>query len=245
MRAKIGPYRKWFGPYQLAEKIMFWVPKERDEYGIPRTAERVHRFGEWLAHGSIQPDPEIGETTDWGEDRPYTIITKVLAWIDSKKKRKISVHIDRWDTWNMETTLGYIIRPMLKQLRENKHGAPWVDDEDVPEHLRSTAARELTKEERDNGHTDDNHFKRWDWVLDEIIFAFESLEGGSNEDWEDQFTTGDYDYQFKKISEDGTSELVHGPLHTAETDWAGRRAYGERIQNGFCLFGKYYQHLWD
>lgn len=245
MRVKIGPYRKWFGPYQLAEKIMFWVPKERDQYGYLGNADRVHRFGEWLAHGSIQPEAEVGEIVEWGADRPSTILTKLLAWIDSKKKRKISVHIDRWDTWNMETTLGYIIRPMLQQLHANKHGAPWVDDEDVPEHLRSTAARELTQEERDNGHTDDNHFKRWDWVLDEIIFAFESLEGGINEDWEEQFTSGEYDYLFKKIEEDGTSQLVQGPNHTAETDWDARRAYGERIQNGFRLFGKYYQNLWD
>ncbi len=245
MRVKIGPYRKWFGPYQLAEKIMFWVPKERDEHGYLGNADRVHRFGEWLAHGSIQPEAEVGETVEWGADRPSTILTKLLAWIDSKKKRKISVHIDRWDTWNMETTLGYIIRPMLQQLHANKHGAPWVDDEDVPEHLRSTAARELTQEERDNGHTDDNHFKRWDWVLDEIIFAFESLEGGINEDWEEQFTSGEYDYQFKKIEEDGTSQLVQGPNHTAETDWDGPRAYSARIQNGFRLFGKYYQNLWD
>lgn len=245
MRVKIGPYRKWFGPYQLAEKIMFWVPKERDQYGYLGNADRVHRFGEWLAHGSIQPEAEVGEIVEWGADRPSTILTKLLAWIDSKKKRKISVHIDRWDTWNMETTLGYIIRPMLQQLHANKHGAPWVDDEDVPEHLRSTAARELTQEERDNGHTDDNHFKRWDWVLDEIIFAFESLEGGINEDWEEQFTSGEYDYLFKKIEEDGTSQLVQGPNHTAETDWDARREYGERIQNGFRLFGKYYQNLWD
>ena len=245
MRVKIGPYRKWFGPYQLAEKIMFWVPKERDEHGYLGNADRVHRFGEWLAHGSIQPEAEVGETVEWGADRPSTILTKLLAWIDSKKKRKISVLIDRWDTWNMETTLGYIIRPMLQQLHANKHGAPWVDDEDVPEHLRSTAASELTQEERDNGHTDDNHFKRWDWVLDEIIFAFESLEGGINEDWEEQFTSGEYDYQFKKIEEDGTSQLVRGPNHTAETDWDGHRAYGKRIQRGFCLFGKYYQNLWD
>lgn len=245
MRVKIGPYRKWFGPYQLAEKIMFWVPKERDQYGYLGNADRVHRFGEWLAHGSIQPEAEVGEIVEWGADRPSTILTKLLAWIDSKKKRKISVHIDRWDTWNMETTLGYIIRPMLQQLHANKHGAPWVDDEDVPEHLRSTAARELTQEERDNGHTDDNHFKRWDWVLDEIIFAFESLEGGINEDWEEQFTSGEYDYLFKKIEEDGTSQLVQGPNHTAETDWDARREYGARIQNGFRLFGKYYQNLWD
>lgn len=245
MRVKIGPYRNYFGPYQLAQKILFWIPKEKDEYGYESTAERVHKFGEWLAHGSIKPEPAVGEETDWGDDRPETWIYKLLLWIDKKKKRKIEVHIDRWDTWNMETTLGYIVRPMLKQLRANKHGAPWVDDEDVPEELRSTSARELTQEEKDNGHTDDNHFKRWDWVMDEMIFAFESLDGGENQDWEDQFTTGKYDFRFKKIDESGTSQMIRGPNHTAETDWDGRKAYAKRVQNGFRLFGKYYMHLWD
>lgn len=244
MRVRIGPYKSWFGPYQLAEKIMFWVPKEKDEYGFPHTADRVHRFGEWLAYGSNHPEPEVGEIVDWGEDRPSTLLSKFLSWVDNKKKRKIEVHIDCWDTWNMETTLGYIVRPMLKQLRANKHGAPWVDDEDVPEELRSTSARELTQEEKDTGHTDDNHFKRWDWVLDEMIFAFESLDGGENQDWEYQFTKGEYDYRFKK-QEDNTSLMVRGPNHTAETDWNGRKAYAARVSNGFRLFGKYYQSLWD
>lgn len=241
MRVKIGPYKNWFGPYQLAEKIMFWVPKEKDEYGFPHTADRVHRFGEWLAHGSVLPEPAVGDVTSLLDDRPTTWVYRLLLWIDSRKKRKISVHIDRWDTWNMETTLGYIIRPMLKQLKATKHGAPWVDDEDVPEHLRSTAAPPKENEY----DTDANHFKRWDWVLDEMILAFESLDGGENQDWEDQFTTGEYDFRFKKTNEDGTSEMVRGPNHTAETNWAGRKAYGERIQNGFRLFGKYYMHLWD
>ena len=244
MHVKIGKYKSWFGPYQLAEAIMFWVPKEKDEYGFPHTADRVHKFGEWLAHGSIEPEPAVGEVSSWGEDRPETWIYRLLKWIDSKKKRKISVHIDRWDTWNMETTLGYIVRPMLKQLKEKTHGAPWVDDEDVPEELRSTAAPELTQEQKDTGHTDDNHFKRWDWVMSEMIFAFESLEGGVNEDWEDQFTTGEYDYQSVK-QEDGNYLMVQGPKHTAETDWDARKEYGKRIQNGFRLFGKYYQNLWD
>jgi hypothetical protein len=239
MRVRIGPYKSWFGPYQLAEKIMFWVPKERDEYGIPCTAERVHRFGERLAYGKVLPEPEVGETVTWGEDRKSTIISRFLSWIDSKKKRKIYVHIDRWDTWSMDTTLGYIVRPMLLQLKERKQGAPFVDDEDVPEHLRSTSAPPKENE----WDTDDNHFKRWDYVLDEMIFAFESLEGGANQDWEHQFTTGEYDYRFKK-QDDDTSLLVQGPNHTAETDWDGRKAYGERVSNGFRLFGKYYQSLW-
>ncbi len=244
MHVKIGKYKNWFGPYQLAEAIMFWVPKEKDEYGFPHTADRVHKFGEWLAHGSIEPEPEVGDISSWGENRPETWIYRLLKWIDSKKKRKISVHIDKWDTWNMETTLGYIVRPMLTQLKEKTHGAPWVDDEDVPEELRSTAAPELTQEQKDTGHTDDNHFKRWNWVMDEMIFAFESLEGGVNEDWEDQFTTGAYDYQSVK-QEDGNYLMVQGPKHTAETDWDARKEYGKRIQNGFRLFGKYYQNLWD
>lgn len=244
MRVRIGPYKDWVGPYQLAEFLCFWAKKEKDEYGIPRKPDWVHKFGEWLAHGKIRPEPEVGEVYDMWEDRPQTWLYRFLSWIDSKKKRTVKVRIDPWDTWNMETTLGYIVRPMLKQLRDKKHGAPFVDDEDVPEELRSTAARELTQDEKDTGHTDDNHFKRWDWVLDEMIFAFESLQGGANQDWEDQFTTGEYDYRFKK-QDDDTSLMVHGPNHTAETDWDARKAYAERVSNGFRLFGKYYQSLWD
>jgi hypothetical protein len=243
MKVRIGPYKDWFGPYQLAQKILFWIPKEKDEYGFPHTADRVHRFGEWLAHGSILPEPEVGEENSWGDDRPNTWIYKLLLWIEKKKKRKIHVHIDRWDTWNMETTLGYIVRPMLKQLKEKKHGAPDVDAEDVPEHMRPSET-DLKAYSRE-GTTDDLFFERWDWIMDEMIFAFESLDGGANQDWEDQFTTGEYDFRFKKIDEKGTSEMVRGPKHTAETDWEGRKAYAARIQNGFRLFGKYYQNLWD
>jgi hypothetical protein len=242
MRVRIGPYKNWIGPYQLAEKIMFWVPKEKDEHGFPHTADRVHRFGEWLAHGSIRPEKAVGDETDLFDDkRSNTWLYRFFLWIDSKKKRQVYVHIDRWDTWSMDSTLGYIIRPMLYQLKATKHGSPFVDDEDVPDHLKSTAA--LPKENEYD--TDDNHHLRWDWVLDEMILAFDSLDGGPNEDWEDQFTTGKYDFRFKKIAEDGTSQLVNGSNHTAVTDWDARKEYAKRIANGFRLFGKYFQALWD
>jgi hypothetical protein len=243
MRVKIGDYKNWYGPYQLAKTIMFWVPDKKDEYDFPYTADRVHRFGEWLAHGSVRREPKLGEVYSFGNERPNTWIYKLLLWIDKKKKRKIKVHIDKYDTWNMETTLGYIVRPMLKQLRAEKHGAPQVELEDVPENLRPIES-DIEKYKND-GTTDDLFFKRWDWVMDEMIFAFESLDGGVNEDWEEQFTTGNYDLRFKKIDEKGTSEMIHGSDHTAVTDWDGRKAYAARIQNGFRLFGKYYSSLWD
>jgi hypothetical protein len=237
MKVHIGPHKNWFGPYQLAEKILFWIPKEKDEYGFPHTADCVHKFGEWLAHGSVEPDPEVGEEHAWDDDRPITWIYKLLRWIDSKKKRKIRVRIDRYDTWGMDDTLAHIILPMLKQLKASKHGSPYVADEDVPEHLRSTAA----PAKANNYDIDDNHHARWEWVLDEMIFAFQNKVDG---DWEDQFTTGEHDYQSVK-QEDGNYLMVRGPNHTAETDWDAQKAYAKRIQNGFRLFGTYYEGLWD
>lgn len=239
MKVHIGPYKNWFGPYQLAEKILFWIPKERDEYGFPHTAERVHQFGEWLAHGSIEPEPEVGEVYDLNRERHNTWIYKLLLWIDRRKERKIKVHIDRWDTWSMDNTLAYIILPMLKQLKETKHGAPYVDDEDAPEHLRSTAARELSEEEKNCHATDEHHFARWDWVLDEMIFAFESELDDS---WEQQFHSGESSFAFKKL-ENGMSEMVQSG--DRKYDFEGRKVYQARITNGFRLFGKYYQGLWD
>ena len=237
MKVKIGPYTNWFGPYQLAELLCFWVKEEKDEYGIPRKPDWVHNFGEWLAHGSVEPEPEVGDIHKWG-DRPHTWLYKFLSWIHSKKERKIEVHIDRWDTWSMDHTLAYIVLPMLKQLKETKHGAPYVDLKDVPKELQP---KKQTKKQKDNHETDSTHFERWDWVLDEMIFAFENKV---NDDWEEQFESGTSDMQWKKL-EDGNYQMVEGPKHTREYDWEGRKAYQERISNGFRLFGKYYENLWD
>jgi hypothetical protein len=242
MKVYLGPYKSWFGPYQLAELLCFWVKPVKDEHGYPSKPAWVHKFGELLAYGSIKPEPSVGDVSDIFEDaRKPTWLNRFLSWIHSKQSRTILVRIDRYDTWSMDATLGYIIRPMLYKLRADKHGAPYVDDEDVTEHLRSTAAPPKENEY----DTDANHFLRWDYVLDEMIFAFDSLDGGPNQDWENQFTAGKYDFRFKKLDESGTSEMVRGPNHTAETDWEARKEYGKRIQNGFRLFGKYYQSLWD
>lgn len=151
---------------------------------------------------------------------------------DPNKERKVKIQIDPWDTWNMDSTLALIVVPMLKQLKEKTHGAPYVVDEDVPEHLRKSAAPP-TKNEWD---TDDNHFKRWEWVMDEMIFAFES----KNTDWEEQFWKVKPEIDMTVA---GDSTLRWKTL--GECNWAEREKYQQRITNGFRLFGKYYEGLWD
>jgi hypothetical protein len=39
--------------------------------------------------------------------------------------------------------------------------------------------------------------------------------------------------------------MIKGPKDTFDINMKGRKAYEKRIQNGFVLFGKYYQNLWD
>jgi hypothetical protein len=244
MKVSIGKYKSWFGPYQLAEVLCFWAREEKDEYGFPKQPDWVHNFGEWLAHGSLEPKPQVGEVLSWHRERHTTWLYRLLLWIDRcRGGRRIRVRIDPWDTWSMDHTLGYIILPMLKQLRDTKHGAPYVDDADVPEHLRSTSAPVLTQEEQDCGAVDANHFARWDWVLDEMIFAFE-CQTGCYENWEDQFHSGESYIQFQQL-ENGWSEMIRGPNDTHKWDQEGQRQWHDRMQNGYRLFGKYYQSLWD
>jgi hypothetical protein len=128
----------------------------------------------------------------------------------------------------MDATLALIIHPMLKQLKKTKHGAPHIDDEDVPEHLRSTAA-EPKKNEWD---TDEFYFKRWDWVLDEMIWAFETYDK-------------DLEAQFYDDSAVNKNDSIDDQARQMKVDEEGLQAYYDRRRNAFLLFGKYYQSLWD
>lgn len=226
MKVYIGPYKNWFGPYQLAEALCFWAGKGK--YG--QTKKWVHDFGEFLAHGKVYKEKRSSLT----KDENKTLLYKFLSWIDSKRKRTIKVRIDPYDVWSMDTTLAYIILPMLKQLKTIKHGAPHVDNDDVPEELRGSG---------DPMDADENYFKRWDWVMDEMIFAFENQ---LDENWEDEFHTGEADYIFVPCEDNPEfTRMEEGPNHTYKCDYDGMKKIEDRRQNGFRLFGKYYQGLWD
>jgi hypothetical protein len=237
MRVKIGPYKNWFGPYQLAEVLCFWAKKEKDEFGFKKKPDWVHNFGEWLAFGSITPELEVGQVESLSDDRPKTMLYRFLLWIDSKKKRKIKIHIDEWDTWGMDTTLALIIVPMLKQLKETSHGSPLIDDEDVPKELKSTSAAPKVNE----WDTDDNHHLRWHWVLDEIIYSFSCA---ADPEWEQQFYSGKADLRFVK-KENNFYEMINGPNDTWQADYSAKEKAWNRRTNGLRLFGKYYHSLWD
>jgi hypothetical protein len=171
MKVTVRKYQDWYGPYQLIDTLLFFIPEDT-------------RFP--IAEKFVES--KLGKLVD-------KIGNARSAFFE---KRRFSVRIDKYDTWGMDSTLSPIILPMLRQLKETKHGAPCTDDADVPEYIRSTYAPPKENE----WDVDVYHFYRWDWIMDEMIFAFENND--------------EYD---KKVA--------------------------LRVQNGFCLFGKYFRNLWD
>jgi len=201
----------YLGPYRN------WIGPYQIADKIPFISEDTQfKIGTWLA------DTWVNDLCHW--------IYKNIG------DRTIKVRIDKYDTWSMDNTLAHIILPMLKQLKETKHGSQWVDDEDVPPHMRHG--------DRD-GHDNWVHYK-WDWILNEMIFAFESKVDDS---WEEQFFHGEPEYEWELVSgsEDEDDAMYKQNQLNPDywVDFEGMKEYNNRIQNGFRLFGKYYQGLWD
>lgn len=132
--------------------------------------------------------------------------------------RKEQVHIHDYDTWSMDHTLALIALPMLKQLKETKHGVPRIDYEDMPEHLQyierqydNRAVGDLFNKWDDFDHEFDRMVEVWDWIMDEMIWAMDQL------------------------------------VHESDVDpevWYSK-PFNDRIQHALKLFGKYYRSLWD
>lgn len=209
MKVRIGPYLNWVGPYQIVDKIFFWIDKyPLDQSLYNRWDYKLHdRLGDWLAE---------------------TWVADFCQWIYSKRKRTIKVRIDPYDVWSFDHTLSMIIYPALVKLKEQKHGYFLVDDDDVPEELRSH-----------NGTIDKDY--NWDslaearcnYLFDELIWTFKQI---SSDNDEEEF----YDHSEMNLKDDITLQIKQ-----LKVDREGLQKHWDRIKNGTRLFGKYYQNLWD
>ena len=193
MKAYIGPYRQRWVSY-VHDKYMdkkYGVQWEDSSTKFEHFLEKLEDGLQWFYNSTIN------------------------QIVDRRSDQKIKVRIDKWDTWSMDHTLSHIIVPMLTQLKVTKQGVPWVDDEDVPEHLRQI------EQPADEVERSDENYERlhaaWGYVLDEMIWAFEQK---CRDDWMEDFYYNKWDRE-------------------------GVKAHQDRMSNGFRLFGKYYEALWD
>ena len=216
MKIYISNYRyHWISPYTIIEYVFFWT--------------------DWSKCGrnkGVIADKDYVDHPKWVDrwaDRIQPISTAIRIILDFIHPPIKYVKIDRWDTWSMDHTLAHIILPMLKQLDKEKHGAPYTNDEDVPEYLRSHMAQPKENE----WDTDSLHFMRWDWIIAEMIWAFEQQ---LKDDDESQF----FDHTESRGIKDWNESMKK-----LKVDNEGLEAHQKRKANGFRLFGRYYQNLWD
>ena len=234
MRVRIGKYVHWFTVTRAEDKYLEWRFNKPAWDIDNRDHTKLDKIVLKLLDG-------------WQNVLHYTV-----NQIQKRRERKVRVHLDPWDAWDANTTLSYIILPLLEKLKEEKYGAPFVDTKDVPKELRD---KKLTKKQKERGEVGDKHFERWDYVLDAMIYSFREVS--EHNPGEEEFFTGESDTVFTAVDADGNEvdedtydgfmlyRMDKGPNDTRQVDWEGLDKYKERVDYGLRMFGKYYLALWN
>jgi hypothetical protein len=152
---------------------------------------------------------------------------------NSRTRRKISVKIHAYDAFSADTTLAIIVAPLVKRVKADNHGVPVCFlPNDYNDH--DPASLELAS-------------KKWDEILDKIIWAMEQIancEPNSPELTRAKGVTRKEGHKrFWKRLEGELNETPEEEI--AWEDYREKtRAYHIRVQEGCELFGKYFQNLW-
>jgi len=143
------------------------------------------------------------------------------------------IKLDAADSWSCDYTLAKIAYPLLIQLKETNHGYGFIDDEDVPEELRTDNGEPI-----DYANEDDSSGRKekFVWFMDEIIWTMKEL--GNYEDESPDFPKDVPLFMSKSKRTPEQDEKVAAWM-------AEMQAHEGRLQNGCRLFGKYFRNLWD
>lgn len=228
MKINIGPYPSDIIPVQVWERA--YERWRSDSYDLE---EEDYTWYDRIIMGFF--------------DKLWDLVLPLNRWSNSRK-RKVKVRVDYYDIWSADHTLAMIIAPTLKKLKEHKCGYPRVENEDVPEELRFSPS-DKEKYEHD-GTVDDKHEARWNYILDEMIWAFAQHASPDCNDAQFHHNSDQLDMILTPIEGKGVSELTFNyqkdPSKPAYwVDKAGKQKHHERMNNGVRLFAKYYQALWD
>lgn len=156
---------------------------------------------------------------------------------DDNTSRVVDVVVESFDLYNADNTIALIIHPILVAYKEKSIGFFQIADEDVPDELKTGVTGKCLDDGKQKLANDSDDFdagkKKHDWVINEMIYAFDCV--GPNSDWE-----GEY-YIFK----DGYDTAPFDQMHLFyEVDDEGLEAAEKRLANGLRLFGKYCRGLW-
>ena len=156
MRVYLGPFR-----HGITGKHLLWRLRW---FGI--SPEKIHDIDHWLS------------STRFGV---------VRRWITAKTKRErtVRIKIHEWDTWDVAHTLAHIVVPLLIQFRDG----PFGPSNDCPQTWKHDAPDEFRDGGSDGGANAegefDFHLERWEWIVDEMIWALTRVRDGDMDPYDD------------------------------------------------------------
>ncbi len=96
------------------------------------------------------------------------------------KERKVDVKIDKYDYWNLDSTLAHIIVPALKQFRANINSIP--GDFSAKLHNESYSQLSFDFINETYKEAEEIVFNQWKETVDKMIWSFEQILADDNEE---------------------------------------------------------------
>jgi len=146
-------------------------------------------------------------------------LQRFFEWVHSKRSRTLKVKIDSYDVWSMDSTLAIIILPMLRNFKATTLGYKFLAPDEVDDPQFAALSEEA----------------RWNWVVDEMIWAFTQIQ--PDYDWEEQY------YLPKVLAPNDSVDAIL--FSSVDFDHVGLKAHQKRMDRGFKFFGQYFQALWN
>ena len=198
-----------------------------------------------------------------GEVSYYSHTYLNVKWgLKNKFQRLIRGYSDS-DCWNLPQAIAKFILPRIKHLRKNYHSLAnrhhlIIDDKIVPYvgkeddfvfnttlgcHIDKTTGLEISLDQ-----------KEYEYVLDEIIFALQTIvdEDDINVSLEEVYEVYPKGFDpikdrqmFLEKQEDGTYLVEFERKENIQPDYSKLNKAYERQRNGLILLGLYFKDLWD
>jgi hypothetical protein len=89
---------------------------------------------------------------------------------NKSNRRKIKVHVDRYDTFSLDHTLALVILPCLIQLKKSQQGIPVIKETEVDPNQESFDFGDDLESMQYEKNT-----QTWNEIIDKMIWSFQQL----------------------------------------------------------------------
>jgi len=159
-----------------------------------------------------------------------------------KQYQRIRYGFPLEESWDFRSHCAKWVLPRLKKLREDTLSYPsrLSNSDETSRYFSNQRYFSFYKDvSKDDSKTQEFGALKWNEILDKIIWSFEHINDDVDPIYPENY---DSRHIVVDISEKGTAFRL---ADDRKIDWSPIEAHQRRLQEGFELFGKHYENLWE